>query len=201
MQISDHSRHTTHGGAIVSCNCSEGDLKKINDLVAKLKPQGKGQPGPHVPEVSKILLKGGYLQVWDDGEFRDATDDELLFRLAAVYLFGERSLYLGKDLCTTDRWYDTSEWPYHWKCRDCCTELTVVFSHPRLEEIWGDVQGCAIGAAAAATILGLIATPATAEPTFKGVFYGCLVAKFGDWVNQIGIRFSRDARCGSAHDC
>ncbi|MBT9250312.1 hypothetical protein [Bacillus halotolerans] len=67
------------------------------------------------------------------------------------------------------------------------------FSHPDIDDIWGDVKACAIGAAVVAVAAAIIAGDVTTARTlFYPSFYACLVAKLGERAKEVDVVFSSD---------
>lgn len=73
------------------------------------------------------------------------------------------------------------------------------FAAPGLDEIWGDITSCATGAAAAATLVAIIASPAAALPAFKAAFLACLEAKIGDRAKDVSVALSTQQESGDWH--
>lgn len=85
---------------------------------------------------------------------------------------------------------------YH---RDSKVIAYAEFSAPGINEIWGDITTCAAGAAAAAGIAAILASPAAALPAFKAAFLACLVPKIGERANQISVALSTKQEHGEWH--
>jgi hypothetical protein len=68
-----------------------------------------------------------------------------------------------------------------------------------LNSIWGDVTSCAVSAAAAATFVAIIASPAAALPAFKAAFLACIVPKIGERAKEISVALSTQQEHGDWH--
>jgi hypothetical protein len=155
--------------------------------------------GARVPrEISGKRIPSGALGFGKDR----APDDprELLEHSYSIILFGQREIELGRT-CWTERWYETSDWPWHWKCRDCCHVAYAVLSHPNLDEVWSGAVDCAMQAAVAMTIAAIIAGGEAAVPAFCGYFYPCMIAKGIAWAKEISVNIAVRDLCNSDHDC
>lgn len=73
------------------------------------------------------------------------------------------------------------------------------FAAPGLNEIWGDITTCATGAAVAATLVAIIASPAAALPAFKSAFMACLVPKIGERAKEVSVALSTHQEPGEWH--
>jgi hypothetical protein len=68
-----------------------------------------------------------------------------------------------------------------------------------LGQFWGDIVGCAGGAATASIIAAIFASPAAALPAFKVAFVGCITAKVGNRVDDISIALGTEQKHGEWH--
>lgn len=59
-----------------------------------------------------------------------------------------------------------------------------------LENLWTDIKSCIETALAASALTTIFASPAAATPAFEASFKGCLFAKIGDRINEIGIHLT-----------
>lgn len=78
------------------------------------------------------------------------------------------------------------------RCRDSYYSAYAEFCGPEdiLNDLWGDVQQCAVGAAAAATLASIFASPGAATPGFAATFKACMYAKVGARVDEIQVHLS-----------
>ena len=78
------------------------------------------------------------------------------------------------------------------RCRDTIYTAYAELCGPDeiLDTLWADVQTCIMAALAASALTTIFASPAAATPAFEASFKGCLTAKIGDRINEIGIHLT-----------
>jgi hypothetical protein len=88
-------------------------------------------------------------------------------------------------------------------CRDSFYTAYVELCGPEdiLNDLWGDVQQCAVTAAVAATGAAIFASPASATPAFTAAFNACMSAKIGERVKEIQIHLSVADETGEWGPC
>src|SRR5262245_54840778 len=123
---------------------SPGEEKQVKEFVNNLKNKPVG-----ISEFKEFSVPEHFLERWDfgtNGPSVPKTEQEILERIAVVYIFGTHCMELGRGAC-----YDQTKWDGGLQCRTCCHIATACFSHPSLEKVWADVQSCAWQALAIAT--------------------------------------------------
>ncbi len=70
-----------------------------------------------------------------------------------------------------------------------------------LNTLWSDVQSCVQTALVASALTSIFASPAAATPAFEATFKGCLIAKIGDRINEIGVHLTVKDTTGDWGPC
>lgn len=162
-------------------------VQKTFDIVKK-------QPDM-LPEFSDFILPESALQ--DAKGNLPATDDDKLKRFVEIYIATTREVYLGAT-----HWDDMRTHRGQLQCRRCYHKAYARYSHPSLEDIWGDVLECTKVAVAAAGLVAIIADPVAALPAFKLAFFTCLEQKGIGWAESISVSlYTISGDCGHWHGC
>ena len=89
-----------------------------------------------------------------------------------------------------------AELPRLWQ-RTCTKYVGVDVCYP--SGVWSDVEECLKGAAVAAVVAAVIASPEASGPTFEVALKGCLAAKGAAWADQVTATPSWRSKCGDWH--
>lgn len=155
----------------------------------------KNTPETIEDDVSEVILREAALK--DSKDHLPMGEDALLTRFVEIYVAGTREVDLGTVLT----WDEVKIKKWTVKCRRCQGRCYAIYSHPSLDDIWGDVLDCSQVAAAAATLTAIWNGPELALPVYKVAFYTCLEAKGIGWANQISVTLDVRSECGDWHGC
>ncbi len=89
-------------------------------------------------------------------------------------------------------------------CRTSSLVVYAEFCAPNdlLDSAWNDIVSCAIGAGVGAGIAALVATPASALPTFLAIFSPCIANKLEGRANELHVSLSMNQEANSDwHGC
>lgn len=115
------------------------------------------------------------------------TLEGTLKRKSQIYLGHRHDVFLDVAIITQDIKTGCNTRGCWCKKRRVEGQCWAWFSHPRLDEVFRDVEECAQVAALAATIALIWSDTVAAYPTFKATFIGCMKAKAIEWADEIGI--------------
>lgn len=89
------------------------------------------------------------------------------------------------------------------RCRDGWNEAYAEFcaEEVTLNEVWNDVEQCAVVGAAAAGVAAIFASPSAALPAFKTAFYACLKAKVAEKADSVHVDLAVEHRSGDWGGC
>jgi len=114
-----------------------------------------------------------------------------------------RSIKIGEGaLPNESRLHKHGDFDYRYETRSVKAVAYIDFCHPSLNEIWGDVRSCAVGAAVAAVVAAVIAENyAAAKAVFYPVFYECLRQKIGSRAREVTVkmRMEKKKACWTNH--
>lgn len=113
-----------------------------------------------------------------------------------------KTLYVGeKNITVNARLQQCSSFPhpkYKYQTQSVKKVAYIVFCSPTINDIWGVVRNCAVGAAVAAVTAAILAEQYTlAKATFYPVFYACLVSAIGHLADQVSVDMRCDTEPGS----
>jgi hypothetical protein len=104
---------------------------------------------------------------------------------------GKRRIDLGRQYWKEFRDHLTKP------CRNCKAFWYCELSHPRINEIWGDVTDCLRVAAVAAAITALLSGAGSAA-AFDAALKACLIAKGIGWADEINFKTDHEpTECGN----
>ncbi|MFS0766018.1 hypothetical protein [Peribacillus phoenicis] len=136
-------------------------------------------------EFTEMILTPNQL-VASDGT-RLETVDSMLKRKAEFYLAERIDIYLDVAVISQDIKTGCNSRGCYCKKRRVEGQCWAWFSHPKIEDIVGDIEECVRAAVTAAIIAAIWADPDAATPAFKATIVACLELKGIEWANEIGI--------------
>ena len=151
--------------------------------------------------IQNISILDSSIGLWNkkENKWNLPDNDTVLKRVIAKYLFGSREIIFADTGWQRQRWLDWNccPWPDTncWKYRDCTIKLICKLSHPDLDKIWGDIEGCAKTAAVVASIVCLWTLDPSCISTFKDSFFSCLELKGIGWAREITVEIVKEERC------
>jgi len=129
---------------------------------------------------------------------KDAKDSDRYRLLSSVVLYGIHTWYVGKIPLPDET---KADWSGLY-CRAHWTEFEGHVSHPDVDSIKNDIDGCLGAAAAAAIAAGLFTGDiSSASAAFRTALIGCLQSKGISWANDLNIWVSPEDRRGDWHYC